>query len=68
MWNPGEAPVEGYSNFLWVLLLTVPHLLGVPVLGFAKVAGLVFAIATLVGMGSSCAACRGASPPGSSLR
>ena len=23
VWNPGEPPVEGYSNFLWVLLLAV---------------------------------------------
>jgi hypothetical protein len=29
-WNPGEAPVEGVSNFLWTLVMAVPHLLGVP--------------------------------------
>ena len=23
VWNPGEAPVEGYTNFLWVLLTSV---------------------------------------------
>jgi arabinofuranosyltransferase len=27
VFNPGEAPVEGYTNFLWTLLLTIPHLL-----------------------------------------
>lgn len=28
-WNPGEPPVEGYTNFLWVLVMTLPHLAGV---------------------------------------
>ena len=28
VWNVGEAPVEGYTNFLWMLLLAVPELLG----------------------------------------
>lgn len=23
-WNPGEPPVEGYTNFLWVLLQAIP--------------------------------------------
>jgi len=27
VWNKGEAPVEGYSNTLWTLLMTVAHLL-----------------------------------------
>lgn len=26
-WNPGEAPVEGYTNFLWTLVMAVLHLL-----------------------------------------
>jgi len=26
--NPGEAPVEGYSNFLWVALLSLAHRIG----------------------------------------
>ena len=29
VWNPGEAPVEGYSNFLWVLLMATLHLVPV---------------------------------------
>lgn len=48
-WNPGETPVEGYSNFLWVLLLTIPHFLDVSVVSFAKGAGLVLSLAALVG-------------------
>jgi hypothetical protein len=30
VWNPGEAPVEGYTNFLWVLWLAVLHATGLP--------------------------------------
>jgi len=30
VWNPGEAPVEGYSNFLWTLWMAALHLLGMP--------------------------------------
>ena len=30
VWNAGEPPVEGYTNFLWTLLLAAPHALGVP--------------------------------------
>ncbi|MET0343236.1 MAG: hypothetical protein ABW252_19665 [Polyangiales bacterium] len=34
VWNPGEAPVEGYTNFLWTLWMTVLHWLPVqPSLG-----------------------------------
>lgn len=29
VWNPGELPVEGYTNFLWVLWMSVPHWLGI---------------------------------------
>jgi hypothetical protein len=28
VWNPGQEAVEGYTNFLWVLVMTIPHLLG----------------------------------------
>lgn len=30
IWNPGEAPVEGYTNFLWTLWMAVLHLAGAP--------------------------------------
>lgn len=29
-WNPGQPRVEGYTNFLWTLVMAVPHLLGLP--------------------------------------
>jgi arabinofuranosyltransferase len=28
VWNPGDMPVEGYTNFLWVLLMSIPIFLG----------------------------------------
>lgn len=29
VWNPGDVPVEGYSNFLWTLLMAAAHRLPV---------------------------------------
>ncbi len=28
VWNIGEAPIEGFTNFLWVVWMSVPHALG----------------------------------------
>ncbi|MBN2171553.1 MAG: hypothetical protein JW819_09575, partial [Candidatus Krumholzibacteriota bacterium] len=39
VWNPGER-VEGYTNFLWTLLLALPHRLGWDPVLFAQVTGL----------------------------
>lgn len=36
VFNPGER-VEGFSNFLWVLILALASLLGIPVLWAAKI-------------------------------
>jgi hypothetical protein len=30
LWNPGQTPVEGYTNLLWTLWMAVLHLLPVP--------------------------------------
>ena len=30
VWNAGQAPVEGYTNFLWTLWMALVHLLGAP--------------------------------------
>lgn len=30
VWNPGGEPVEGYSNLLWVLYMSLWHLLPIP--------------------------------------
>lgn len=30
LWNPGEPPVEGFTNLLWTLYMSVFHLLPIP--------------------------------------
>ncbi len=30
VWNPGEAPVEGYTNLLWTLWMALLHWVGIP--------------------------------------
>lgn len=47
VFNPGEA-VEGYTNFLWTLLMAIPHLAGLDVVRFAEAAGLVCFAGSLV--------------------
>jgi len=39
-YNPGQPPVEGYTTFLWMLLMTFPHLIGVNVAAFSKIVGI----------------------------
>lgn len=46
-WNPGYV-VEGYSNFLWVMLLALPRLAGVPVPTAAMAAAWLSAAATVL--------------------
>ena len=36
VWNPGMPPVEGYTDFLWVLLCAGAIRLGIPGLAFAQ--------------------------------
>ena len=43
VFNPGER-VEGYTNFLWTLVLVVPHLLGLDAVVTAQVLSLACAI------------------------
>jgi hypothetical protein len=42
--NPGEAPVEGYSNFLWLLLAAAALRLGLPALFLLRATALVAAL------------------------
>ena len=39
VFNVGDPPVEGFTSFLWTVLLVVPALLHVPLLLFGKLAG-----------------------------
>jgi arabinofuranosyltransferase len=39
VYNVGDPPVEGFTSFLWTVLLIVPAWLHVPLLAFGKLAG-----------------------------
>ena len=49
VFNPGEQ-VEGYTNFLWMLLLAGAHSLGLDTVVAAKALGAAFTLATLGGL------------------
>ena len=40
IWNPGGSPVEGYSNFLWVLILAAAKWVGLEIETVAQALGL----------------------------
>ncbi|MEE9443814.1 MAG: hypothetical protein V3V99_14215 [candidate division Zixibacteria bacterium] len=41
VFNPGDSnPVEGYTNFLWMIIMTIPHFLGWSPIIFSKIIGL----------------------------
>jgi len=42
VFNVGEIPVEGYSNFLWVLLMTISFPLNIDPIVFSKISGMIF--------------------------
>jgi len=46
-YNPGLPPVEGYTTFAWMLLMTLPHLIGVNVATFSKIVGILLTCGTL---------------------
>jgi arabinofuranosyltransferase len=47
LWNVGEAPVEGYTNFLWIILNAMALRLGLDVGRFSQVLGLVASLVSL---------------------
>jgi hypothetical protein len=51
VFNPGEAPVEGYTNFLWTLLLALGAKAGIPFTLAARLMGIASAL------GAACYAC-----------
>jgi len=48
VWNPGEAPVEGYTNFLWLLLSVGAMKIGLDAPRFTQIAGTLCGGATIV--------------------
>jgi len=47
VWNVGE-PIEGYTNFLWTLLMCIPFYFGYEPVTFSLVLGIIFFIFSLV--------------------
>lgn len=50
VYNPGSTPVEGYTNFLWVIMLAACHRLGLAVPLAAKLLGGEFGVLTLIAL------------------
>lgn len=51
VWNPGETPVEGYSNPLWVIFMAVFHLFPIPESKISlaiQISGAIFLLVNLV--------------------
>ncbi|HOH31874.1 MAG TPA: glycosyltransferase family 39 protein, partial [Candidatus Hydrogenedentes bacterium] len=48
VYNPGEPPVEGYTNFLWVALLTLGARLGGDIVLLSRVLGAAAGVLTLL--------------------
>jgi arabinofuranosyltransferase len=44
--NPGKPPVEGCTGFLWILVMAVPHALGLEPLLYAKIVGVSLTVGT----------------------
>ena len=47
VYNTGE-PIEGYTNFLWLILLVTAHALGLPFVMTARIMSLVFTVTLLL--------------------
>ena len=48
LWNISESPVEGYTNFLWIIFCSVSILSGSNLLVFVQVAGIALSIIILI--------------------
>lgn len=46
--NPGLPPVEGYTTFFWMLLMTIPHIIGIDVAIFSKIFGVLLMCGTFI--------------------
>jgi len=48
VFNPSDTPVEGYTNFLWIIILSLGHKLGFNIVTLSQVLGYLFAIGTIL--------------------
>jgi arabinofuranosyltransferase len=53
-WNVGQAPVEGYTNFLLVILLAVIHLIGLDPLISIQIVNILLTVATGILLAKLC--------------
>jgi hypothetical protein len=51
VYNVGDAPVEGYSNPVWLLLLAAAHAAGLEIMTVAKALGLISGVACVLVLG-----------------
>ncbi len=47
-YNATPPPAEGYTSFLWMLLMAIPHWLNIDVVLFSKTLGLLFTLLTFI--------------------
>ncbi len=47
VWNVGEAPVEGYTNFLWMVMCALMLRAGLDVVVLSRVVGIIASIVTM---------------------
>jgi hypothetical protein len=50
VWHPGVDPVEGFTNFLWVVILSLSSVAGFDVVVTAKLLGVIFSVASVIVM------------------
>lgn len=50
VWNPGDKPVEGYSNLLWVLILALGRFIGFDIVVTSKALGVLLGLVSLSGI------------------
>jgi hypothetical protein len=64
VWNVGDAhPAEGYTSFVWMVLMALPHLVHFGAVVFSKVVGTACSFATiLASVGLAWSLCRSANP------
>ena len=48
VWNIGDQPIEGYTNFLWIMLCSIGILLKIQLITFSQLLGIVSGIFTLI--------------------
>ncbi|MDD3647190.1 MAG: hypothetical protein PHS44_01665 [Candidatus Dojkabacteria bacterium] len=48
VFNPNEPPVEGYTNFLWIMILAIGYKTGLGIVVFSKILGYLCSVGTVI--------------------